>query len=120
MVDAGGSDAFWNNGYKWAYRTSQMLAEYDVYWFEEPVRPDSIEDYRELRLRSPVPISGGEVLTRRQVFKPWLTTRTVCCPFPKRRVSVSSSTSMRLPNTVTTQAFFRKAHPTLRHHKRMT
>jgi len=72
MVDAGGSDAFWNRGYKWALRTSQMLANYDVAWFEEPLRPDALEDYVRLRQMAPVPISGGEVLTRRQSFLPWL------------------------------------------------
>src|SRR2546430_3498186 len=35
MVDAGGSDAFWAEGYKWALRTSEMLADYAVAWFEE-------------------------------------------------------------------------------------
>jgi L-alanine-DL-glutamate epimerase-like enolase superfamily enzyme len=72
MVDAGGSDAFWGNGYKWAMRTAQMLAEYDVYWFEEALHPDALEDYVQLRRNSPVPIAGGEVLTRRQSFQPWL------------------------------------------------
>ncbi len=74
MVDAGGSAAYWRQGYKWALRTARMLADYDVAWFEEPLEPDAIADYRELRLRAPVPISGGEVLTRRQGFEPWLTT----------------------------------------------
>ena len=59
MVDAGGSDAFWAKGYKWALRTAEMLAAYDVAWFEEALRPDALEDYVQLRLRSPVPISGG-------------------------------------------------------------
>jgi D-galactarolactone cycloisomerase len=72
MVDAGGSDAFWNNGYKWALNTSRMLAEYDVAWFEEPLAPDAIEDYIQLRHNAPIAISGGEVLTRRQAFLPWL------------------------------------------------
>jgi L-alanine-DL-glutamate epimerase-like enolase superfamily enzyme len=72
MVDAGGSDAFWTQGYKWALRTADMLADYDVTWFEEPLRPDAMNDYVELRRRSPVPIAGGEVLTRRQSFQPWL------------------------------------------------
>ena len=72
MVDAGGSDAFWTNGYKWALRTAQMLAEYDVYWFEEPLSPDALDDFVELRRRAPLPIAGGEVLTRRQAFQPWL------------------------------------------------
>jgi D-galactarolactone cycloisomerase len=72
MVDAGGSDAYWGNGYKWAMRTAEMLADYDVYWFEEALNPDALEDYVQLRRNSPVPISGGEVLTRRQAFQPWL------------------------------------------------
>lgn len=72
MVDAGGSDAFWNNGYKWALRTSQMLADYDVAWFEEPLKPDALQDYILLRQKAPVSIAGGEVLTRRQSFQPWL------------------------------------------------
>ena len=72
MVDAGASDAFWNQGYKWALRTSQMLADYEVTWFEEPLAPDALEDYRALRSASSIPIAGGEVLTRRQSFLPWL------------------------------------------------
>lgn len=72
MVDAGGSDAFWPHGYKWALRTAEMLAEYDVYWFEEPLKPDAFADYVALRRAAAVPIAGGEVLTRRQSFQPWL------------------------------------------------
>lgn len=72
MVDAGGSDAYWNNGYKWALRTAQMLADYDVAWFEEPLQPDALQDYILLRQKALVPIAGGEVLTRRQSFQPWL------------------------------------------------
>jgi len=72
MVDAGASDAFWSHGYKWALRTSEMLAEHDIAWFEEPLDPDSLEDYVQLRRAARVPIAGGEVLTRRQSFQPWL------------------------------------------------
>ena len=72
MVDAGASDAFWSQGYKWAVRTAEMLADYAITWFEEPLRPDAMNDYIELRRRAPVPIAGGEVLTRRQSFQPWL------------------------------------------------
>jgi len=72
MVDAGGSDAFWANGYKWAMRTADMLAAYDVYWFEEPLQPDALVDYVRFREHAPLPIAGGEVLTRRQSFQPWL------------------------------------------------
>lgn len=72
MVDAGGSDAHWPNGYKWALNTARMLADYDVHWFEEALVPDALEDFVKLREHSPVPISGGEVLTRRQAFQPWI------------------------------------------------
>jgi D-galactarolactone cycloisomerase len=72
MVDAGGSDAFWKQGFKWALRTAQMLADYHVTWFEEPLKPDALHDYVLLRQTAPVPIAGGEVLTRRQSFQPWL------------------------------------------------
>jgi L-alanine-DL-glutamate epimerase-like enolase superfamily enzyme len=72
MVDAGGSDAFWPNGYKWALRTSEMLAEHGVGWFEEPLSPDAFADFQMLREHSQVRIAGGEVLTRRQSFVPWL------------------------------------------------
>jgi L-alanine-DL-glutamate epimerase-like enolase superfamily enzyme len=72
MVDPGGSDAFWPGDYKWALRTAHMLAAYNVHWFEEPLRPDDLDDFVLLRRNSPVPIAGGEVLTRRQSFAPWL------------------------------------------------
>jgi D-galactarolactone cycloisomerase len=72
MVDAGGSDAYWHQGYKWALRAAQMLASYDVAWFEEPLKPDAFEDYISLRRAAPLPIAGGEVLTRRQSFQRWI------------------------------------------------
>ncbi len=72
FVDAGASDAYWPYGLKWAMRTANMLAEYEVGWFEEPLVPDAIDDFCQLRRTSPVPIAGGEVLTRRQSFLPWL------------------------------------------------
>jgi L-alanine-DL-glutamate epimerase-like enolase superfamily enzyme len=72
MVDAGGSDAFWPRGYKWAVRTAEMLYGYGVDWFEEALHPDALADFVALRRISKVPITGGEVLTRRQGFQPWL------------------------------------------------
>jgi D-galactarolactone cycloisomerase len=72
FVDAGASDAYWPNGLRWAINTAHMLAEYRVGWFEEAIIPDAIDDFCELRRQSPVPIAGGEVLTRRQSFTPWL------------------------------------------------
>jgi len=73
FVDAGASDAYWPQGLKWAIRAAHMLASYQVGWFEEALRPDAIDDHVELRRQSPVPLAGGEVLTRRQTFLPWFT-----------------------------------------------
>ncbi|CAM5310130.1 galactonate dehydratase [Aquamicrobium terrae] len=73
LVDAGASDAYWPQGLKWALRTAEMLKDYDVGWFEEALVPDAIDDFCHLRRASPVPIAGGEVLTRRQAFLPFLT-----------------------------------------------
>ena len=72
-VDAGGSDAYWRGNLRWAINASRMLADYNVGWFEEALRPDDLEGFKELRKQSSVPISGGEVLTRRQSFTPFLT-----------------------------------------------
>jgi D-galactarolactone cycloisomerase len=72
MVDAGASDAFWPQGYKWALRTAEMLADYDVAWFEEPLPPDALADFVALRRAAKIPIAGGEVFTRRLSFQPWL------------------------------------------------
>ncbi|HET9017076.1 MAG TPA: mandelate racemase/muconate lactonizing enzyme family protein [Thermomicrobiaceae bacterium] len=68
MVDAGGSDSFWRQDYKWALRTAAMLATYGVAWFEEPLKPDALADFAALRQAAPVPIAAGEVYTRRQSF----------------------------------------------------
>ena len=54
MVDAGGSEHFWPHGYKWAWETSKMLAEYDVTWFEEALPPDDIEGFIKLRENAPL------------------------------------------------------------------
>jgi D-galactarolactone cycloisomerase len=72
MVDAGGSEGFWPHGYKWALNTARMLADYNVTWFEEALPPDDLEGYVKLREHAPVRIATGEVLTRRQSFRPWL------------------------------------------------
>jgi len=72
MVDAGASDAFWPQNFKWALRTAGMLSAYNVFWFEEALHPDALDDYVALRRAAKVTIAGGEVLTRRQSFQPWI------------------------------------------------
>jgi D-galactarolactone cycloisomerase len=77
MVDAGGSEQFWPHGTNWARNTANMLADFAITWFEEPLPPDDLEGYAALTRVSPVPIAGGEVLTRRQSFQPWIERRAV-------------------------------------------
>jgi L-alanine-DL-glutamate epimerase-like enolase superfamily enzyme len=77
MVDAGASGRYWPHGYKWALNTAHMLHNYNVALFEEPLRPDDMEGYIKLTDHAPLPISGCEVLTRRQAFSPWIEGRAV-------------------------------------------
>jgi D-galactarolactone cycloisomerase len=77
MVDAGGSEQFWPHGTNWARNTASMLADHGIVWFEEPLPPDDLAGYIELTRVSPVPIAGGEVLTRRQSFLPWIEHRAI-------------------------------------------
>ena len=39
---------------------AQAVAELNIGWFEEPISPEDYEGYRELRLRTTIPIAGGE------------------------------------------------------------
>ncbi|PRI10373.1 mandelate racemase/muconate lactonizing enzyme family protein [Leucobacter massiliensis] len=74
-VDAGGSEGFFPGSLAWAKRTARMLADFEVAWFEEALAPDDLDGFAELRADSPIPISGGEVLTRRQSFAPYIARR---------------------------------------------
>jgi len=77
LVDAGGSYPFWKLRFKDALEQARMLADYGVYWFEEPLAPDDIEGYVRLTDQSPVKIAHGEVLTRRQSFVPYFSRRAM-------------------------------------------
>ena len=77
MVDAGGSEQFWPHGVCWARETAKMLGDYQITWFEEALKPDDVEGFKELRQTSPVLIATGEVFTRRQTFQPFITQRAL-------------------------------------------
>ncbi len=77
MVDAGASEQFWPHGVTWARETARMLGDYGVTWFEEALVPDDVAGFKELREASPVLVATGEVLTRRQAFAPFITSRAV-------------------------------------------
>jgi L-alanine-DL-glutamate epimerase-like enolase superfamily enzyme len=77
LIDAGGSNPYWTNRLKDALERAKMLAQYNVYWYEEPLTPDDIEGYARLTELSPVKIAHGEVLTRRQSFVPFFNRRAM-------------------------------------------
>jgi D-galactarolactone cycloisomerase len=77
MVDAGGSEQFWPHSVSWARETAKMLGDYNITWFEEALKPDDVDGFAQLQATSPVLISTGEVLTRRQAFQPFLLKRAV-------------------------------------------
>lgn len=43
-----------------ALRLGRALEEYDLRWYEEPVAPEDIQGYAELRAKLSMPIAGGE------------------------------------------------------------
>ena len=44
-----------------AVERSRMLADYGVYWFEEPLAPYDVDGYRRLRRDASLPITAGEM-----------------------------------------------------------
>jgi len=53
-------DAYMGWSVKYAKRMVERLEPYDMAWVEEPVIPDDIDGYAEVREAAPMPISGGE------------------------------------------------------------
>lgn len=43
-----------------AIALGRRLADLDIGWFEEPVPPEDLDGYRELRAKQPIPVAGGE------------------------------------------------------------
>ena len=58
MVDAGRA---WNLDP--ALERSERFGKYQIYWLEEPLRPDDVSGYGELSAASGVPIAAGEAIT---------------------------------------------------------
>lgn len=72
MVDA-------NHGYDVveAVRFGQAAAELNLDWFEEPVVPEQLAAYREVRQRQPIPVAGGETWHSRWGMREPVETRCV-------------------------------------------
>ncbi|WP_299664485.1 mandelate racemase/muconate lactonizing enzyme family protein [uncultured Ruegeria sp.] len=70
MIDA-------NHGYTThdAFYVGRAMEEFDPYWFEEPVAPEDLDGYRELRAGLNVNISGGEAEFNRWGWRALLESR---------------------------------------------
>ncbi|WP_129115354.1 enolase C-terminal domain-like protein [Halegenticoccus tardaugens] len=53
-------DAYMGWTVRYAKKMTRRLERYDMEWVEEPVIPDDIDGYAEIREAAPMPISGGE------------------------------------------------------------
>ncbi|WP_170524291.1 mandelate racemase/muconate lactonizing enzyme family protein [Ruegeria arenilitoris] len=60
-----------------AFHVGRALEELDAYWFEEPVAPEDLDGYRELRAGLKVNISGGEAVFNRWAWRALLENRGV-------------------------------------------
>lgn len=72
MIDA-------NHGYdiSEAIQLGRMVADLNIGWFEEPVPPEDIHRYAELRRSQPIPIAGGECEYTRWGFRDLLLANAV-------------------------------------------
>ena len=60
-----------------AIRLAREMEEYDVYWFEEPVPPEDIDGYIEVKQKSNILIAGGEDEFTRYGFRELIVRRAV-------------------------------------------
>ena len=63
LIDAG---LVWDS--KTALQRARAFAEYDIFWLEEPLRPDDYEGYRKLARATDVRIAAGEEESNRASF----------------------------------------------------
>ncbi len=60
-----------------AIRLGRLIEPYDIAWFEEPVPPEDLAGYREVKGALTIPIAGGEAEFTRWGFRPLITERLV-------------------------------------------
>jgi len=60
-----------------AIRLGRHIEELDVSWFEEPVPPEDLEGYRQVKSALRIPIAGGEAEFTRWGFRPILVDRVL-------------------------------------------
>jgi len=72
LIDAG---CVWDA--RTALTRAHALAEFNIGWLEEPLRPSDVDGYVWLRDRSPVPIAAGEEECGRESFRPLIDRRAL-------------------------------------------
>lgn len=60
-----------------AKRLARAMEPLDIGWFEEPVEPEDLDGYAELRRFTPIPIAGGECSFTRHDFRRILDARAM-------------------------------------------
>lgn len=60
-----------------AKRLARAIEPYGIGWFEEPVEPEDLEGYREVRAATSIPIAGGECSFTRHDFRRILEARAM-------------------------------------------
>ena len=60
-----------------AIRLGRRIEELDIGWFEEPVPPEDLAGYREVKAALAIPVAGGECEFTRFGFRELLTSRAV-------------------------------------------
>jgi len=60
-----------------AIALGRAVADQDIGWFEEPVIPEDLASYREVRRGQPIPVAGGECEYTRWGFREVLATRAM-------------------------------------------
>jgi D-galactarolactone cycloisomerase len=60
-----------------AIELGRRVAPLDIGWFEEPVVPDDLDSYVEVRRGQPIPVAGGECEFTRWGFRDVLTRRAI-------------------------------------------
>jgi D-galactarolactone cycloisomerase len=60
-----------------AIQLGRLIQPLDIAWFEEPVPPEDLAGYREVKAALDIPIAGGEAEFTRWGFRPLITERLV-------------------------------------------
>ena len=60
-----------------AIALARAIEPYDVHWFEEPVPPEDLDGYLEVKANTSIAIAGGECEYTRYGFRRWIERRAV-------------------------------------------